>query len=528
MESKSAGMKIAALFACLLLGVAPARAAAQSSVAFVPLDDRPVTRQLPQLLGRIAGVRVLVPPRALLGRYLTPGRPDDIIAWLNTDAQRSADAYVVSSDMLAYGGLVASRVPGVRYADAVNRLRELQHLRTMNPRAPVYAFGTIMRLAPTGVPAAGPGATFFAAYPVWKYLQQYANLHDPPLPAEIQTAETLRQQIGDATLQAYLDTRARNLAVDLYLTRLAASGTVEREVLGQDDAGPVGLHLKDVRALKDAVATAGITAKVSIEPGADELGMALVARALARQARWTPRVSVVYSTPDGAQANDPLEFAPVSAAIGGLVDLVGGTLDDRNPDLTLFVRVPGGGEAADAPFLAQIEQAEAQHRSVALADLTFLEKSFTSQARFAQTLLATGAASRLDAYASWNTNANTVGTALAEAVAAGAGRRTHRYDALAHAEFTFNRILDDYAFHDKVRPDLNAWLDARGVADHTYLLDDAAAGAADRNNALLWNEAGAVLAQLYPQYHLAAVRITLPWDRTFETEVDAALAPNLP
>ena len=29
-----------------------------ATIAFVPLDDRPVTRQLPQLLGRIAGVPV--------------------------------------------------------------------------------------------------------------------------------------------------------------------------------------------------------------------------------------------------------------------------------------------------------------------------------------------------------------------------------------------------------------------------------------------------------------------------------------
>jgi hypothetical protein len=287
------------------------------------------------------------------------------------------------------------------------------------------------------------------------------------------------------------------------------------------------LHLKDVRALKDAVAAAGTAQKISIEPGADELGMALVARALARQINWTPRVAVVYSTPDGASFNDPLEFAPISDAIGGLIDLAGGTVVDAAPDFTLFVRVPNSGAAADAAMLAQIQSAEAAGESVAFADLSFLEKTLASQASFAKQLLDSGVASRLDAYSSWNTNANTIGTAVAEAVAAGAGRRAHRYNALAHAEFTFNRIVDDYAFHDKVRPDLNAWLDRHNVPDHTYLLEDTATSASDRNNALLWNEASAVLNQLYPQYHIAAIRITLPWDRTFETEVEAALAPNL-
>ncbi|MDP9023943.1 MAG: DUF4127 family protein, partial [Candidatus Eremiobacteraeota bacterium] len=130
-------MKIAALFAFL-------------SITFVPLDDRPVTFQLPQLLGRIAGVSIQTPPKALLGRYLAPGKPDQIIAWLNTGSRRTASNYVISSDMLAYGGLVASRIPGVSYADAEFRLRELGHLHDINPSADIGVFGTVMRLAPTG------------------------------------------------------------------------------------------------------------------------------------------------------------------------------------------------------------------------------------------------------------------------------------------------------------------------------------------------------------------------------------------
>jgi hypothetical protein len=166
-------------------------------------------------------------------------------------------------------------------------------------------------------------------------------------------------------------------------------------------------------------------------------------------------------------------------------------------------------------------------RHVAFADLTFLEKTFASQASFAQRLLDSGVASKLDAYASWNTNANTVGTAVAEAVAAGAGRRAGTYDPIAHAEFTFDRIVDDYAFHDFVRPQINAALTAQGITDHTYLLTEQAAPIASLNNTALWNRADAILKQLYPGYHIAAIQITLPWNRTFETGIEVALAPNI-
>lgn len=498
-----------------------------STIAFVPLDDRPVTRQLPQLLGRIAGTPVVEPPIALLGNYLDFGKPDAIIAWLNGEPAKRASHFVISSDMLAYGGLIASRVPQTPYADAYFRLRSLQSLRRQHPAAWIGAFGTIMRLAPTGIPAVGRAQTFFAPYPIWSYIAEYANLHEPLLPKEQARAAQLRSLIGEPTFQGYLDARYRDYAVDDLLMRVTASGTIDRLAIGQDDAGAVGLHVKDVRALRASVAQAHLEDRVAIEPGADELGMAMVSSAIARSTGWTPRVAVRYSMPGGAAANDPLEYAPIETAINGLIGLCGAVRDDASPDIVLYVRVPNTDAQHDDALLADLKEEERVGRSVAFADLSFLENGFSDQARFAERLLASGVASKLDSYASWNTNANTVGTAVAEAVAAGAGRRAGTYSALAHAEFTFDRIVDDYAFHDYVRPQINAALTAQGIADHTFLLSEQAAPIADLNRAALWNRAAAILKQLYPAYHIAAIQITLPWNRTFETGIEVALAPNL-
>ena len=196
------------------------------------MDDRPVTWRLPIMLGQIAGREVVTPPLRMLGNNLQPGAPDAIIAWLNARAPQ-AQAYVLSSDMLAYGGLIASRVPGPSYADAYTRLREIDRLRVRYPDAWIGVFGTIMRLAPTGVPANTP---FFAPYPTWSYLQQYANLHDPLEPAEENEAQRLRGLIGESVLDAYLQTRARNYGVDRLLIGYARTRSIDRLVLGQDDA----------------------------------------------------------------------------------------------------------------------------------------------------------------------------------------------------------------------------------------------------------------------------------------------------
>ena len=107
-------------------------------IAFVPLDDRPVTLQLPDMLGRIAGQLLLVPPRSAIGSYLEPGRPDEILRWLGSPQTERVSALVASIDMVAYGGLVASRIPSAAAEDAVARLRNLAAFKNTRPAAFIH------------------------------------------------------------------------------------------------------------------------------------------------------------------------------------------------------------------------------------------------------------------------------------------------------------------------------------------------------------------------------------------------------
>jgi len=495
------------------------------SFVVVPLDDRPVTRQLPQMLGRIAGVDVALPPRALTGKYLTPGDPDGLLRWLASPAApQDPSAYIVSNDMIAYGGLIASRIPGTSASLAISRLRDLAALRRAHPAASFATFGTVMRLAPTGVPATGAAASFFAAGPIWPAIQHYANLPDPPqTDAQIAQAAALRAQAGPA-LDAYLATRARDLDVDLFELQLTQQGAFDRLILGQDDAGPVGLHLRDLAALRAYASSWNRDGRAAIEPGADELGMVLTAAALARQAGYVPHIRVVYSRADGALVNDPLEFAPISTTIADIVRACGGVADDRG-ELTLFVRVPGTAPDDETAFEQQIVAAVRSGALAAVADLSFLDSGdMAAQELLPQALIAAGVAGHLAAYASWNTTANTVGTAIPEAIAVAAGKRMGSYDPRAHAEFMLDRYADDYAFHDFTRPALNAWLTEHGTPDHTYLDPPLGMEAADQTRADLWPRALDLLNTIYPECKDHGMTITLPWDRTFETELDVRLA----
>jgi len=520
--------------------VAKSSRASLAPIAFVPLDDRPVTDQLPVMLGAIAGQPLVTPPRAAIGNYLRPGDPEALRRWLEGEGTQGVSALVASTDMVAYGGLVASRIPGVSTSDAYARLHSLAALKSERNLPFVGVFGTIMRLAPTGVPRLGPAANYYATGQTVDDLQAYANLPDPPRGEDLARASRLGERIGAPTLNAYLATRARNRDVDQWALQLTAEGGFDQIVIGQDDAGPQGLHLKDVAALKRSARRFFLGDRAAIEPGADELGMVMLARVFARNARWQPTVSVVYSRPDGGATIDHLEYVPIDTTIGQIVAgcgarRVANALDgdsgseniaangSRTPDITLYVRVAETSEGDEAAFEDRIARDADAGRSVAVADLTFLHGGpGPEQQELTKALIARGEAGKIDAFASWNTDANTIGTALPEAIAAGAGRRTGTYNRREHVEFLLDRYIDDYAFHQFVRPDLNDALRARGV-DTTLLLAEDAREASDDNRAALWPYGLDLLAKIFPDYRDAGLTITLPWDRTFETQIEVRM-----
>src|SRR5918993_5599854 len=64
-------------------------------IALVPLDDRPVCLQYPQMMAGLAHAEVVAPPVESLGRFIRPGDPEAIVRWLRAQDWGSIDALVV-------------------------------------------------------------------------------------------------------------------------------------------------------------------------------------------------------------------------------------------------------------------------------------------------------------------------------------------------------------------------------------------------------------------------------------------------
>ena len=137
----------------------------KNQIILIPIDSRPAAGQFAQMIGAMAGVDVLVPPIEILGRFTTSGDVTKIYDWLKTRDLTRVSSIVASADMLAYGGLIASRVSEVDMVTAQTRLRRLINFKQQIPKEiKLYIFASTMRLAPTATIQAAPYRMQLAKY----------------------------------------------------------------------------------------------------------------------------------------------------------------------------------------------------------------------------------------------------------------------------------------------------------------------------------------------------------------------------
>ena len=397
-------------------------------ITLVPIDDRPAVGQFAQMVGKLADHRVTAPPREMLGRFTQPGDTARIEQWLRAQDYSKTDALIVSVDMLAYGGLIASRRHGVTFDEAKKRLEFFRWFKQKNPRAPVYAFSTIMRDAPTAT-------------------AETRGVHDPK------------------GAEDHLAARKRNLQINLAMLDLVKAGVVNEMILLQDDARASGLHRQDQAVLKDRLKQLGIEARAPIYNGADEGAISLVSQAILDKFAKKLRVAVIYSSEKSRDVIAPYEDHPLQYTVESQIRAAGGipVSEYEKSDYTLFVNAPGTSDEEFDLFLKKLFKELREVRYVALADLLFPKPHFSgADERVIAALKRENMLGRLDGYAAWNTAGNTLGTVIPHAnmrvfykTKLNDGvERTSRAEA-AHLEFLIHRYAGDYIYHDIVRFDIN-------------------------------------------------------------------------
>ncbi|MEQ1934750.1 MAG: DUF4127 family protein, partial [Fimbriimonadaceae bacterium] len=244
-------------------------------ILLIPLDGRPATGQFAQMIGRISGVEIEMPPKGLLGRFTQAGNPDAILDWLEAQNFQGVTAVVASADMIAYGGLIASRTLETNKAKAMGRINRLAQIRKKAKSTKFYGMSATMRLTPTATKSAAAWRL-----PLGRYAEIKERFRQTKDPKYAQTLKNLLAKIPAEELLKYDQTRARNHEIQVNLIRQCSAGLFDYLICGQDDAQPFGPHIPETIALRNIASSSQVSGKVYFAEGVDQLANVLISRAL--------------------------------------------------------------------------------------------------------------------------------------------------------------------------------------------------------------------------------------------------------
>ncbi|MFI7611759.1 DUF4127 family protein [Nonomuraea terrae] len=491
------------------------------TLALVPLDERPACAALPREIAAVAGARVLLPPPSALPRVRRAGDTAALADWLRSVR---CDAAVVALETLGYGGLIASRTVPATVEEVAGRWSALREVR-----APVHAVTLVTRTPDSDDAMEEPG--YWSAHgPALHRLS--ASLHrlsagqDASRPSDVPGLPDVpgvpsaqgagipgEPEVPDDVRGDFLRRRLRNHALNLTALGLLADGTLESLVIGADDTAVWGLATAELGWLRSWASWLG-DGRVSVRPGADEAVSTLVARVLSG---GTPvGFSVEAAGPLDRVA--PYENMPVERTALGQIAACGGV---AGSDVCLVVHVPdqSGADWAVAPpaatdaraaekVAALVERLLGEGRRVAVADCG---QPNGADPALVAALAGRGLLHRLTAYAGWNTAGNTIGTAVAHAVAVVAGQRAGTFDARAHRRLLMRRLVEDYGYMTGARAAARARLGS-DPARHDHV---------PAGHPVLREIAAALDGLRLPGF--AGLRVSgvgLPWERTFEVDFD--------
>jgi hypothetical protein len=522
------------LLFCFALLIVPALAQSQpkmsSRILLIPLDDRPPCLQFPVKMGLIGDAEIVTPPKELLGRFTEPGNSDQIIKWLKTQNLKTFDAAIVSVDMLAYGGLVAMRIHQTDNVTAMRRLEFLREMRGLAPKMKIYGSSVIMRLAPTG-------DVKNEAYR--EKLARWAEISvESDAKSKGDTAK-LEKEIPAFALADYKAARVRDLKINLQTINFVREGTIDYLILSQDDAKPKGIHVADREKLIAETNRLKLSEKIAVQPGADEVSMLLLARSLTDKYNFHPRIKAIYSSEELANKAMPFEDRALRETVSFHIKATGSceVQNEKDADLLFYV-YPSRFEAGRAvSFVEEITVNIKKGKRIIVADIDPKGDVQGGDKVFTNELGKRGVLRELNGYASWNTAGNTIGTALPHGVVFALAQAklmkskdtANRVQA-AQDWFVFHRVLDDFYYHTLVRAEAKNFIAQNKW--NPFRLSDAETEKVEQFSQKLMLESFTELSNIYfggdkndlPKNSMCQeasnMTFDLPWNRTFEAEID--------
>ncbi len=478
-----------------------------ATIAYVPLDNRPVNTVRVEYLAQSAGFRLLMPEEssyrtALDSQPLNPNGTQygDGAALLNWLEKTDADYYVISMDQILSGGLVNSR----RMTEITDEQQRIDRLLALLAKKQVILFDTVMRLAPT------PGYNG-CTLTEYEALRQYGKQPRPSFSGKLTadqviTGYSVPTDLDDAVISSYLAARSRKLMLSAYLLSAVSHKDNILVYYGIDDSSPEKtIQTNEITFIEQQLENGSIFA------GTDEMGLLAVTRTIRNHYKSSelPRVGIRYFGANPDTPADAYDVGSLKSNIEAHLEALGIEADASNCDLELLV------------FGGDIPTEILEHyRNNSKRGLPTIIVDFGENFTLPRAMLAAGDmdTSCLFGYSSWNTAGNSIGIALSN----GISRYLYLKNAYSPVAGANTGFLKGLAFsfakdvsYASVQPSVH-------VSDATQALHLVQQGSDlcfDKFASML--SGNRLLVSLSPQKteripSLSVTGLLFPWNRTFE------------
>jgi hypothetical protein len=203
--------------------------------------------------------------------------------------------------------------------------------------------------------------------------------------------------------------------------------TIDFLIIPQDDSAEYGYTSMDREAIKAEIAERGLS-DVAMYPGADEVGMTLLARAACESVGRAPKIYCHFAHENAHNVVPLYEDRPLGMTLPHQINSAGCVITDRydEADIVLYLNYParepvevwqeksvGYDERHLDDFLSAMCRSVREGRVTALADGAYCNGG--DKELLVRINREIGVMS-LSAYAGWNTSSNTLGTVICQAV----------------------------------------------------------------------------------------------------------------
>lgn len=384
------------------------------TIAYLPLDNRPVNDQRTIYLANSVGMRLLMPEESLYATRLDTQTPNPnglrygdgkaLLQWL-LDNEKNCDAIVVSMDQLLSGGLVNSRWEND--SDLSEEYAMIDTLAELAKRKPLYVFDTVMRLATT-VNYQGLDSQ------TGRRFRAYGMQARPVLEGENLTIENIcagypydekgnliATELPEEQVKVYLNARERKLRLTDYLLRYA--GQFACCYIGVDDSAPCRtIQSNELQYLQEKLGGNGY-----LFCAADELGLMSITRAYAALDQGaSPKLFVRYFGGQEDSAAGGYDTATLREAVEQHIAALGATVSkQQEAQLQVLVLSHNCGNEEAERFLSAWHQNDRNAVPTVVIDIS-------SKTEHLHAMLDDLPVTWLMGFSNWGTAGNAIGIAL--------------------------------------------------------------------------------------------------------------------